>query len=84
MSVARQCGILSKDEYVVNVNMTSGERKDDRPEISFDIQSPQFVGLVSSPNQIIQSYVAPRPNSPTIKCSFQFFFHRACKTEAPR
>ncbi|XP_014472469.1 PREDICTED: probable cation-transporting ATPase 13A3 isoform X2 [Dinoponera quadriceps] len=45
MSVARQCGILSKDEYVVNVTMKPVERKEDCPEISFDIQSPESVRL---------------------------------------
>ncbi|XP_019699180.2 probable cation-transporting ATPase 13A3 isoform X2 [Harpegnathos saltator] len=47
MSVARQCGILSKEECVVNVNIDSEKRKEDRPQITFDIQAPQSVKLNS-------------------------------------
>ncbi|XP_032669057.1 probable cation-transporting ATPase 13A3 [Odontomachus brunneus] len=49
VSVARQCGILSKGECVVNITMTPEERKEDRPEISLDIQAPQST-ILSSQN----------------------------------
>lgn len=50
VSVAKQCGILSKEECVVNITMTPEERKEDRPEISLDIQTPQSTVLVNSSN----------------------------------
>ncbi|XP_011865400.1 PREDICTED: probable cation-transporting ATPase 13A3 [Vollenhovia emeryi] len=38
-SVARECGILSTEEHMVDVSIVSNDEKD-RPEITFNIQSP--------------------------------------------
>lgn len=47
VSVARECGILSIDEHIVDVNVAPSNEEKDRPEIIFNIQS-QSPRLVNS------------------------------------
>lgn len=51
VSVARQCGILSNEEYIANITMISGEKKEDRPKIHLDIQN-----LQSAVNNAVNSF----------------------------
>lgn len=57
ISVAKECGILSVEEQIVDMSVAPNEEEKDRPEIIFNTQSPR------SPNSSLQD----RSVSPTIK-----------------
>ena len=48
VSVARECGILSNEEYIVDVVAVASNEGKDRPEIIFNVQSqsPRLVNLI--------------------------------------
>ncbi|XP_011703972.1 PREDICTED: probable cation-transporting ATPase 13A3 isoform X3 [Wasmannia auropunctata] len=73
VSVARECGILSIEEHIVDVTVVSNEEKD-HPEIIFNIQSPESPKL-SSQNQDRHLQMSPTIEdieSGTANCNYRF------------
>lgn len=70
ISVAKECGILSLEEHIINVSTVLSEEKD-RPEIIFNIQSPR---------SSLQDHSTVSPTIKDIECGITNYNYRFALT----